>query len=140
MGKQLQPAPDGSTILVVDDDPAVRNSLKFSLEIEGFSVRVYANGMELLKDSNLPGHGCLVVDYNMPGMTGLDLVDELRHRHFSLPVVLITTHPSDVVRKRATAAGVALVEKPLLSGALFLAINDSLARASASGIHSNGKT
>jgi CheY-like chemotaxis protein len=53
-------------VLVVVDDPAVRNSLKFSLELEGFAVRLYANGRELLDDPHLPTYGCLVIDQVMP--------------------------------------------------------------------------
>jgi FixJ family two-component response regulator len=60
-------------VIVVDDDPAIRNSLRFSLEIEGFAVRDYPDGMELLNDRELPRHGCLVIDENMPGMKGLDV-------------------------------------------------------------------
>jgi len=58
-------------MLVVDDDAAVRSSLKFILEVEGFYVRVYASAEELLKEESLPDPGCLVVDYHMPGMNGL---------------------------------------------------------------------
>jgi two-component system, LuxR family, response regulator FixJ len=55
---------------VVDDDPAVRNSLKFSLEIDGFAVGAYASAEELLNDSNIDRFRCLVIDQNMPGMNG----------------------------------------------------------------------
>ena len=56
MGRQAQPA---STVLVIDDDPAVRNSLKFSLELEGFAVRLYADGRALLDDAHLPAERML---------------------------------------------------------------------------------
>jgi two-component system response regulator FixJ len=119
-----------STILIVDDDPAVRNALKFSLEVEGFPVRAYADARALLTDADMPGDGCLVVDYRLPGMSGLELLDELRHRKIDLPAILITTHPSSVVRQRAAAAGVPVIEKPLLTEALFQGIRDALARKS----------
>jgi two-component system, LuxR family, response regulator FixJ len=114
-------------ILILDDDPAVRNSLKFSLEVEGFSVRTYSSGTELLKDADIPKDGCLVIDYKLPGKNGLDVLDELRHRHVSLPAILITSHPSAAVRHRADVAGAALIEKPLLSEALFQGIRAALA-------------
>ena len=128
MATHSEIAPLDPVVLVVDDDPAVRNSLKFSLQIEGFSVRAYASGSELLSDPDLPHHGCLVVDLKMPGMTGLDLVASLRERQVALPAILITTNPTAVVRRRAADAGVPVIEKPLLGDALSRGIHDALAR------------
>jgi FixJ family two-component response regulator len=103
---------------VVDDDPAVRNSLKFSLEIDGFGVGVYASADELLSDSNIDRFRCLVIDQHMPGMSGLDLVAKLRERQLKVPVILITSHPPKVLVVRADSAGVPIIEKPLLGNAL----------------------
>jgi two-component system, LuxR family, response regulator FixJ len=115
-----------ATVLVVDDDSAVRHSLQFSLELEGFVVRLYADGRELLDDPHLPACGCLVVDQVMPGMSGLDVVDALRLRGNSNPAVLITSDANRKVRQRATAAGVAVIEKPFFGNALIDAIRASL--------------
>jgi two-component system, LuxR family, response regulator FixJ len=115
----------GFVVIVLDDDLAVRNSLKFSLEIEGFTVRSYATGAELLGAGDPPHCGCLVVDQHMPGMSGLDLIDLLRSRHFSAPAILITSDdPSPSVRERAGKASVPIVEKPLLGNALLQQIRD----------------
>jgi two-component system, LuxR family, response regulator FixJ len=103
---------------VVDDDPAVRNSLKFSLEIDGFGVGVYASAEELLSDSNINRFRCLVIDQHMPGMNGLDLVAKLRERELKVPVILITSHPPKLLVVRADRAGVPIIEKPLLGNAL----------------------
>jgi two-component system, LuxR family, response regulator FixJ len=118
------------TILIVDDDPAVRSSLAFSLKIEGFSVRAYPGGPELLNEKDMPAEGCLVIDYKLQGMTGLDLLAELRHRRVTLPAILITTHPNGMVRQRAAAAGVPVIEKPLLTEALFDGIRNALRQGS----------
>jgi two-component system, LuxR family, response regulator FixJ len=123
---QTTAAPAKAVVLVIDDDPAVRNSLKFALEIEGFSVRVYPTGAALLAKDDMPASGCLVTDYNLPGMNGLDLLDLLRQRNIKWPAILITTHPTAVIRKRAAAAGVRLIEKPLLSDTLFHSIRSAL--------------
>src|SRR6516162_8508186 len=64
--------------VVVDGDCAVRNSLKFSLEGEGFAVRAYASGADLLNSVNSPDCDRLVIDQNLPGITGLDLIARLR--------------------------------------------------------------
>jgi FixJ family two-component response regulator len=109
-------------VLVIDDDTAVRNSLKFALEIEGFSVRVYPTGAELLDEKDMPESGCLVADYHLPGMNGLDLLVRLRERDIRWPAILITTHPSAAVRDRAALAGVRVIEKPLLNDTLFQGI------------------
>jgi FixJ family two-component response regulator len=107
--------------MVIDDDWAVRNSLKFSLEVEGFTVRSYATGAELLSADDLVHSSCFVVDQNMPGMNGLDLIASLRARHLSAPAILITTHPGP---ERAKEAGVPIVEKPLLGNVLLDKIRD----------------
>jgi two-component system response regulator FixJ len=112
-------APTGRTVLIVDDDPAVRSSLQFCLEIEGFLVRTYSSGSDLLNDQNVPQSGCLVIDYRLPSMNGLDLLSELRRRKVMLPAILVTSHPSMFVRAQIAAAGATLIEKPLLNEALF---------------------
>lgn len=113
-------------MLIIDDDPAVRNSLKFALEVEGFAVRAYPAAADLLGDGEFPADGCLVIDYKLPEMNGLDLVVELRNRKIDLPAILITTHPSAEVRRRAALAGVTLIEKPLLNDTLFQGIRGVL--------------
>jgi two-component system response regulator FixJ len=107
---------------VVDDDRAVRNSLKFSLEIEGFSVREFAGAKDVLAAIDLPTDGCLIIDYKLPVMDGLQLLRKLRERRVSLPAILITSHPSTDLIGRASAAGVNIIEKPLLGNGLIDAV------------------
>jgi two-component system response regulator FixJ len=106
-------------MIVVDDDSAVRNSLKFILEVEGFQVRIFSSGEELLNEDSLPDASCLVVDYYMPGMNGLELVAHLRNRNVLIPAILITPAPNQNLRNRAAAAGVPIVDKPLLGSRLL---------------------
>jgi two-component system, LuxR family, response regulator FixJ len=106
------------TIIVVDDDAAVRQSIKFSLELEGFAVRTYADAGELLNETTLPPFGCLVIDYNLPTLNGLEVLRQLRKRQVRLPAIVITSYPSRTVRERAAAAGASIVEKPLFNHAL----------------------
>lgn len=109
-------------VVVVDDDPAVRNSLKFALEIEGYRVRLFRSGADLLDLADLPTASCVVVDYNLKGENGLDVIATLRGRNYATPAVLITSNPTPFLQQRAAAAGVPIVEKPLLGNALVDAI------------------
>ena len=108
-------------VLVVDDDAAVRKSVKFALELEGFGVRDFASAEELLIEGSIPPYSCLVVDYHMPGMNGLELVARLHDRNSALPAVLITSS-NDKLRDQAAASGVTMVEKPMLAGPLLNAV------------------
>ena len=64
-------------VYVIDDDPGVRNSLKFSLEVEGFAVRDYSSANELLREPAIPDAGCLVIDYHLPEMNGLEMLNRM---------------------------------------------------------------
>jgi len=118
--------PTKGTVLIVDDDPAVRGSLEFSLKIEGYNVKTYACGADVLDDPDLARSGCLIIDYHLRDMTGLDLLAGLRRRKCNLPAILITSNPSNLLRARATTSGVVMIEKPLLSEALFEGIRTAL--------------
>jgi FixJ family two-component response regulator len=101
-------------ILVVDDDAAVRNALKFALEVEGFSVRLYATPESLLAEKDLPAAGCLVIDYRMPEIDGLELVERLQSLGVTLPVFLISGRVTRSLRARASNLGISdVLEKPL---------------------------
>ena len=113
------------TVVIVDDDSAVCGSLKFSLELEGFAVRIYSDAAEALRASNLDACDCFVIDQRMPKMTGLELIDALRRRHISTPAILIISHPNDTVSVRAANAGIPIVEKPLLTNALVERIREA---------------
>ena len=118
MEQQSQPV-TRKCVIVVDDDPAVRNSLKFALEIEGFAVRTYADPAGVLAEVDLSDCACLIIDQNMPGMDGLNLIGELRVRHVAAPAILITSHPTLALSRRAATAGIPIVEKPLFGNALL---------------------
>ncbi len=128
MAQNEQSAGQTPTILVVEDDASLRQSLRFWLAVEGFAVRTYAQAGELLGVADLPERGCLVIDYYLPDMTGLDLITQLRNREVALPAILITTNPSTIVRRRAEKAGVPMIEKPLLGDSLINGIVAVLAR------------
>jgi FixJ family two-component response regulator len=111
-------------VMVVDDDPAVCESLKFSLELEGFAVRTFGSGAALLRNDDFDACKCFVIDQRMPGMTGMELIAKLRDQNILTPAVLIISQPSAALSVRAKIAGVPIVEKPLLGDALFDRIRD----------------
>jgi FixJ family two-component response regulator len=121
-----EPGHENAVLLLVDDDAAVLGSLKFCLEIDGFKVQLYASGEALLNEVALPLSGCLVLDYHLPDMTGLELLARLRSQGVALPALLITGHPGIPLRRHAAAAGVAIVDKPVLGNALTDAIRRAL--------------
>jgi two-component system, LuxR family, response regulator FixJ len=99
------------TVFVVDDDDGAREALGCLLKAKGFGVRTYSSASGVLGDAKVPHNSCLVTDYHMPGMDGLDLVDELRRRGNSIPAILLTGDPNQHVRARAAAAHVPVIEK-----------------------------
>ncbi|MGP9820760.1 response regulator transcription factor [Salinarimonas sp. NSM] len=115
-------------VVVVDDDEAVRRALTFSLQLEGLEVEAYESGDHLLT-SIRPDIGCLVVDFRMPGMDGITLIERLREIGREPPAILIASKLDPSLQARATAAGIDLVlEKPLEDAALIDGIKAALAR------------
>ena len=107
------------TILVADDDPAVRDALGFSLGLEGFDVRECRDGKELLSHPALMECDCILLDYKMPELSGLDVLGQLHARGVRAPVIFITGPLTEELRRRAIKAGARKVlEKPLLDGVL----------------------
>jgi two-component system, LuxR family, response regulator FixJ len=114
-------------VFVVDDDLAVRESLKFALELEGLVVRVCGSGAELLRHSDLSHAGCLVMECRMPIMDGFEVLDILDARGVTVPVILLTSYATEGFRHRAGVAGVKyILEKPLLNGSLLDSIREVL--------------
>jgi two-component system response regulator FixJ len=114
-------------VFVVDDDLAVRESLKFSLGLEGLVVHLFGSGAELLRHPDLGQAGCLVMDCKMPLMDGFEVLAILAARDAKLPVILLTSYATDAFRRRAAEFGVKFIlEKPLLNGSLVHRVRDVL--------------
>ena len=93
-------------IAIVDDDEAVREATKGLIRSNGFTAEAFASGEEFLRSPYLNRIACLVADFNMPGMSGLDLYYRISALNKRIPTILITAYPSDGIRERARSAGV----------------------------------
>ena len=117
-------------ICIVDDDVAVCDSLSVLLEAHGFAVMTYASGAEFLTDVSRHQLGCLIIDYHMPGMDGLDVVSALQREGIFVPVVLITGRADAGIAERAGKLRViAVLEKPFAVARLVELLRAGLARA-----------
>lgn len=104
---------DGRGIALVDDDAAVRDSMRFLLEIAGHSIQDYASAGEFLDRCDLKRLAGLILDHHMPAMTGLELAAHLRQQGHQFPILLITGSPSPAIVARAAELGIERVlEKP----------------------------
>lgn len=100
-------------VFVVDDDPAVRDSLRLLLKSAGLSTQLYANAQAFLDDFDPRRPGCVVVDVRMPGMNGLELQAALNARNAALPLIVMTGHGDIPMAVQAMKAGAHdFVEKP----------------------------
>jgi two-component system response regulator FixJ len=118
---------DKTVIHVIDDDAAMRDSLAFLLDVNGFEPQVYESADAFLKGTSVDVARCVVSDIRMPGMTGVELVKKLKGGGSTCPVILITGHGDVALAVEAMKAGaVDFIEKPFDDEALLGAIRSAL--------------
>jgi FixJ family two-component response regulator len=93
-------------ISIVDDDELVRVALGRLMKAHGYLVQTFDSGASLLNSGHRARTDCLIADVQMPGMTGLELHDQLVAAGAPIPTILITAHPSETMRSCALRAGV----------------------------------
>ncbi|OGI51054.1 MAG: DNA-binding response regulator [Candidatus Muproteobacteria bacterium RIFCSPHIGHO2_02_FULL_65_16] len=117
-------------VYVVDDDDAIRDSLRLLLRSAGLQAKTFASAQQFLDAYIEPAPGVLLVDVRMPGMSGLELQELLAARKITLPVIIITGHGHVAMAVRAMKVGAAdFIEKPFDNEALLECIRKTLARA-----------
>lgn len=120
------------TVFIVDDDESVRESLSALLEAQGLTAVAFASAEAFLLGYQPAAPACAVIDLRMPGMDGLTLLEHLRGRGITLPVLVVTGHGDVPLAVRAMKAGATdFIEKPYANAALLEALGRALASAQA---------
>jgi two-component system response regulator FixJ len=118
---------DKTVIHVIDDDAAMRDSLAFLLDVNGFKPQVYESADTFLGGAGLAALNCVISDIRMPGLNGIELVRKLKGEGSSCPVILITGHGDVALAVEAMKAGaVDFIEKPFDDEVLLGAIRSAL--------------
>lgn len=122
-------ATSSPSVIVIDDEVAMCAALESLLSSNGVRVSSYGSAEEFLQAASPDGTSCLILDVNLPGMSGFDLLSHLAHGEWQrIPVIFITAHddPHGRIRARALAAGAhAFFAKPLLCEALLDAVSSA---------------
>lgn len=120
--------PETGIVHLVDDDPAVRDSLSLTLQIAGYEVRLYPSAAAFLTDCDGEPEGCLLLDLRMPEMDGLALQQALKHRGFEIPVIFISANGSIPATVAAVREGALdFLEKPFSVQSLIERVEEALA-------------
>ena len=123
-----------SLVHVVDDDPAMRDSVGFLLDTAGFEIALYEAGADLLDRLVAPASGCVLTDIRMPGVDGLELLRRLRGRGHTLPVIMMTGHGDVPLAVEAMKLGACdFIEKPFDDEALLRALQAALEQGGPNG-------
>ncbi len=120
--------PDPSDVVcIVEDDSAIRDSLRVLFEAHELRTECFASGRDLFASGPIDRFGCFVVDYRMPQMDGLCVLETIRSRRVYTPAVLLTSAPDDVLRRKAKFSDViAVLDKPVDDGILMPLIKDAI--------------
>jgi FixJ family two-component response regulator len=124
----------GETIFIVDDDEAVRDSLKLLLESHGCRVRDYGSTRDFFRDYRKEGRQCLILDHHLPGETGIEFLESGDGANLRVPVILVTGAGDQSLKVRATRAGaLAYFDKPIddseLVATIFRLLDESRSAA-----------
>lgn len=116
-------------IAVIEDDRAVLDAISFTLQTLGYAVCAFERGRAALNSRKIDRADCLVIDYAMPEMDGIALLQRLRQRGLTCPAIIIASNPTPHCRKGASALDVPVLEKPLMGDVLGDRIRDILCEA-----------
>jgi FixJ family two-component response regulator len=114
-------------ISVIDDDASVRAATNNLLRSRGYIVHTFASAEEFLQSPLLNQTSCVIADMQMPGMSGLELLTNLRKRGYKTPFIFITAFPDEGVRAKASRAGaIGFLAKPFAAPGLIKSLHTAL--------------
>ena len=117
-------------VAIVDDDKSIRNATQDLLKAAGFSTAMFEDAESFLGSASRASAACLVADMRMPGMTGLELHQELVASGHGIPTVIITAHPEELTQARAREAGIrCYLIKPFAPDELLECVCEALAKS-----------
>lgn len=117
-------------IAVLDDEPAVRAALRRLLCATGYRVDSFDSGVAFLASIRVQRPACVILDYAMPGLSGLDVLHRLRSDELEIPVIVLTGSDDEDLERRSIEAGArALLRKPVLAGDLFAVLEATMRHA-----------
>jgi FixJ family two-component response regulator len=107
-------------ISIVDDDPLARDGIQELIESLGYSTVTFTSAEHFLQSGVIAHTTCMIIDVQMPGLNGLELLETLRSRGHRTPVIMITAFPNEIYRKRALDGGVVgFLSKPFDDASLI---------------------
>jgi FixJ family two-component response regulator len=129
--KSSAPKPNAPTVFIVDDDPAVRDAIRWLMEQVKLKVQVFSSADEFLANYTPGTRGCIILDIRMPGMSGLELQDRLKASGALVPVIFITGHGDVPIAVRAMKGGaVEFLQKPFNDQHLLDTVQSALSKFS----------
>lgn len=121
--------PQPSTVFVVDDDPAVQQSLRMLFRSVGYRAEPFSSAKQFLDAYDERWAGCIVLDVRMPGMSGLELQEQLNERHSILPIIFMTGHGDVPMAVEAMQSGaVDFIQKPFNDQDLLDRVSQALSK------------
>jgi FixJ family two-component response regulator len=122
--------PQGPLVAIVDDDKSIRNATQDLLKAAGFSTAGFEDAESFLCSAIRASAVCVVTDMRMPGMTGLELYQQLVASGHIIPTVIITAHPEELTQARAREAGITCyLMKPFTPDELLECVREALAKS-----------
>jgi len=104
-------------VFIVEDDEGVRGSMRVLLEASGYSVRDFSSAEQFLAAADIHEAGCIISDYTLPGMTGVEMIEALRARGVLVPAIIVTANGRGVTAQ-AEKSGVTVLRKPMTAETL----------------------
>jgi two-component system response regulator FixJ len=116
-------------IFIVEDDEAVRASMRVLLEASGYAVQDFASAEDLLAAGTVHQAGCIILDYSLSGMSGMDMIEILRAQNVQIPALMVSSNGRQLIARAAKAGIAAMLRKPMAADAMIQCLEKIFATA-----------